>query len=96
MEEHLTSDLVPITAQLIEAGKTGSGGWNRDQIEILGEKWPLVAGWKYRAIGKFIPRSEAERFIQLKGRLRKKQLRRKIAEEQRSLFQTSDQPLFQG
>lgn len=60
-------DLVPVTQRLIENGKSGAGGWTRAQLEIIGVKWPPKHGWRRRVDGALIPRSEADRFVSLKG-----------------------------
>lgn len=60
-------DQVTITAELLEAGASERGGWNRRQMDALGIKWPLVNGWKSRAIGTIVDRSAAARFLSLKG-----------------------------
>jgi hypothetical protein len=59
--------LVPITIELIEAGKSERGGWSRQQLACLGVAWPPAKGWKEGALGRLIPAAEAERFLELKG-----------------------------
>ncbi len=61
-------ELVPITAVLIEAGKSERGGWSRRQLDCLGVPWPPQSGWKAASVGRLVRRAEAERFIQLKSK----------------------------
>lgn len=56
-----------ITDELIKGGMSGSGGWNKKQVELLGLKWPLTNGWKHRIIGTSITRENALKFLKLKG-----------------------------
>lgn len=56
-----------ITEELLKAGMSGNGGWNRRQIELLGLKWPALNGWKRRLIGTPISREKAKQFLELKG-----------------------------
>jgi hypothetical protein len=57
---------VPITAELIDAGKSECGGWNRQQLACLGVTWPPAKGWKEATLGRIIRLAEAERFLALK------------------------------
>ncbi len=45
-------ELVTITNEFIDSAKSDAGAWSRKQVEILGLKWPLRAGWKLKIIGK--------------------------------------------
>lgn len=56
-----------ITNEMIEAGKSEIGGWNRRQVEAIGMKWPLTQGWKFRIIGTTVERSKVAAFLSLKG-----------------------------
>ena len=40
-----------ITVNWIAAGESGQGGWNQDQLAIIGVPWPPRKGWKDRAVG---------------------------------------------
>ncbi len=40
-----------VTLDLIERLKTPKGGYKRRDLEAIGIPWPLVTGWKQRAIG---------------------------------------------
>jgi len=68
-----TSNQVTITSELIEAGASERGGWNRRQILALGIDWPLSNGWKSRAIGTVIDRSAAAQFLSLRGATKRPQ-----------------------
>lgn len=63
-----------ITKAWIESGMSDTGGYNRDQLALIGVAWPPLEGWKQRSVGKQIPMKDAERFILLRG-LKKKQRR---------------------
>lgn len=54
-----------ITMEFLIAGATKRGSHKRRQIELLGEKWPPISGWKQRVVGKVIPDEAAEEFIKL-------------------------------
>jgi hypothetical protein len=65
-----------ITNGFIIAGSSGkNGAWNKDQLEILGVKWPPKRGWKRKVIGKVILDKDAQRFLELTG-LRKSERRK--------------------
>jgi hypothetical protein len=61
-------ETVRLTRAMIEAGATtGSGGYNRPQMEALGVPWPLRAGWKDRMAGAVVFRKNYEAFLHLRG-----------------------------
>lgn len=68
-----------ITQQLIEQGQSGAGGWNREQLAVLGIPWPPRHGWRQRIDGRDISVEDAEHFLALKGMTlaRAKRLNRK-------------------
>ena len=61
-----------ITISLIESGKSLRGGWTREQVELLGESWPLRPSWQSKAVGRFIKPDDAEMFIDLRGTTQRK------------------------
>jgi hypothetical protein len=61
------ADVIAVTAELIEAGRSERGGWSKAQLALLGVVWPPPAGWKRVVIGRSIPQADAERFVQLRG-----------------------------
>lgn len=61
-------ELVRVTAELIEAGRSERGGWSKVQLALLGVSWPPLPGWKREVVGGSIPQADAERFVQLRGR----------------------------
>ena len=61
-----------ITISLIEAGKSLRGGWTREQVELLGECWPLRPKWQDKTVGRFIKPEDAERFLDLRGTTERK------------------------
>ena len=62
-----TEPMMKVTEDLIKAGETAGGGWNRHQLELIGVAWPPVKGWKWRAQGRMISILDAELFIDMKG-----------------------------
>lgn len=62
-----------ITQDLIRAGESGVGGWNREQLALLGVPWPPLRGWRYRVEGNEISEEDAIEFVALRGLTIKKQ-----------------------
>lgn len=58
---------VTLTADHVEAGRSGNGGWSREQFRLVGVDWPPAAGWKGRVIGRRFPGSDVAAFIRLRG-----------------------------
>ncbi len=50
----------PITSELLEKIKTPSGGYTAYLTMMLGEPYPLIAGWKSRCIGRTFRRYSRE------------------------------------
>ena len=65
-----------INSTLIEAGKSIRGGWNRKQMDILGVDWPVREGWQRKIIGKEISGDDAERYLSLRGTVKRDSNRR--------------------
>lgn len=65
-----------ITATLLDAGKSIRGGWNRKQMDILGVSWPPREGWQRSVIGKDISGDDAERYLALRGTVKRDSNRR--------------------
>ncbi len=63
---------VTVTSELIDSGRSGTGGWNMKQIQLLGISWPLTKGWKSQAIGREITKADAELFVSLRGKCKRK------------------------
>ena len=63
----MMTEQVTVTNEMIEAGKSEIGGWNRRQVEAIGMKWPLTQGWKFRIIGTTVEKSKVAAFLSLKG-----------------------------
>jgi hypothetical protein len=61
-------ELVTVTAELIDAGRSERGGWSKAQLALLKVPWPPPAGWKVAVVGSVIPKPDADRFVQLRGR----------------------------
>jgi hypothetical protein len=62
---------VIITKELILAGRSGAGGWTREQLRLLGVDWPKGKsprkGWQREVIGHTISKADAEEFVRLGG-----------------------------
>jgi len=65
-----------ISESLLEAGKSIRGGWNRKQMDILGESWPPREGWQKNVIGRDISGDDAERYLALRGTVKRDSNRR--------------------
>jgi hypothetical protein len=61
-EEKNVADRI-IDEQLLIAGRSKRGGWNRAQIEMLGVPWPLRQGWKEALLARRVPISETDAAI---------------------------------
>ena len=77
-----SGDMVEVTEQLIEAGMTGAGGFKYYQLQLLGVETPPKSGWKEKVIGTKIPKENAEKFLALKGQMKKA--------EQRAVLKSSE------
>jgi len=53
------------TKELLEKGKSSNGGWNKEQVNLLGEDMK-IKGWAYRMVGKEVPDSIVAEFLRLK------------------------------
>ena len=57
-----------VTNDLLRRGQSGAGGWNRQQLRLLGiEHWPPPDGWQRKVLGRPITPEDVERFIALRG-----------------------------
>lgn len=56
-----------ITNSIINQGASINGGWSLKQIKLLGAK-RFKKGWKYKVIGKDIPKSRINEFLELKNK----------------------------
>lgn len=61
----------------------GTGCCTREQMSILGEPWPMRAGWIQRSVGKQITDERRQRFEQC--RLERRQMRAQ-RQKQQELF----------
>lgn len=58
--------MIEVTNELILSLKSPRGGYTKASLKKIGIEWPLVHGWKQRAIGTFVPdfrANEKLRFI---------------------------------
>ena len=65
-----------ITESLLAAGKSIRGGWTRKQMELLGETWPPERGWREKAVGREISPDDAEKFLDFRDDVKRKQFGR--------------------
>lgn len=79
-----SGEMVEVTEQLIEDGMTGSGGFKYSQLHLLGVETPPKSGWKEKVLGTKIPKENAEKYLALKGHMRKA--------EQRTVLETGAKP----
>ncbi len=57
-----------LTEEMLVKGATNGIGWNREQFNILGVKYPPMRGWKDRIIGGDISPEKYQLFLSLKGK----------------------------
>jgi hypothetical protein len=55
------------TRQMLEKGMSSNGGWNKSQIMLLGEAYPLKKGWKSRIKRKEYSKGIRKMFIEMKS-----------------------------
>lgn len=60
-------NMVTITDDFIESGKSTAGGFSKSQLALLGVPWPPVGGWKAEVIGQKITADAASRFLAGRG-----------------------------
>lgn len=70
-----------VTEKIIENGMSNHGGWNKEQLAILGVKWPPKKGWKQRLIGTEITELQYVNFIYRRGRKSNGQFRKNYQSE---------------
>jgi hypothetical protein len=56
-----------ITKQLLSLGMSRNNGFSREQIVLLGERYPLKKGWMRRLLGKPISTSNYQKFVELRN-----------------------------
>lgn len=79
-------EMFEITEDFIVAGMSGNGGFNYVQLRLLGVEIPPKTGWKTKIIGKMIPKSVAQEYLNMKGRTKKVVRKEKIKQIQSELF----------
>lgn len=60
-------NMVTITDDFIERGKSVAGGFSKAQLALLGVAWPPVSGWKAEIVGKRLASDAAARFLADRG-----------------------------
>lgn len=73
-----------VTREFIEQGRSESGGYNKEQVYLLGADWPLREGWIDGVVRKHTGLSDqdAKLFLEMRGVTRKRP-NSKVAREQR-------------
>lgn len=88
-----------ISKRWLHEHKTVRGGWTRKQVEAIGETWPLVKGWTFRAVGRLVTEQQRRLFEsfghmgQMRARERQARLEldvRDMAHEHRRLVDKSE------
>ena len=75
-----------ITQDLIRRGASGTGGWTRKQLELLGVQYPPRSGWRQFICGRFISEKDQAEFLALKDSSRARQKAIAAGEKQSDLF----------
>jgi hypothetical protein len=61
------SEPVPVTRDLLDAGRSDKGGWSAAQLALLGVNWPPLKGWGQSVLGKLLSPEDAQKFIALRN-----------------------------
>jgi 5-methylcytosine-specific restriction protein A len=61
----LNPNNVILTMELFYKGRSRKGGWNYQQVAVLGEAIPITKGWMKRLVGKECSASSIEQFLAL-------------------------------
>lgn len=64
--------MLRLTREMIFAGASSAGGWNRPQLALIGVPWPPVKGWVSARIGSQIDEQSYCKFLALKGAKKRK------------------------
>ena len=59
---------VQMNTEKLEAGISRNGSYSRKQLQLLGEKWPLVKDWEDRIVTRIIPKAAYDKFLLLKDK----------------------------
>lgn len=59
--------MVELTKDILEFGRSKSGGWNAKQLRLLGVSWPPKKGWKTKILNKKYPVSVIQEFFAYKS-----------------------------
>ncbi len=70
-----------LTFEMIHSVKSGSGGWNKTQLALLGVDWPPPKGWIEKLIGKEIDQTTFDRLSSLRGKTMKQRKREQAQED---------------
>lgn len=73
-----------LTHEIIEAGCSGTGGYNARQLALFGVEWPPPKGWKARLVGTWVDNEIVDDFLTLKGKRKRKS--KGLSSGQRDLF----------
>lgn len=76
-----------ITPELIAAGMSDAGGWNKAQLRAIGIPWPLTHGWQREALGRAITQEQHDAFLSLRGQTKSRARAARIANAEADLSQ---------
>lgn len=55
-----------LTKQMLLDGKSSRGGWSREQMRLLGVRWPLRKGWMDNVVYEDFPDETIRQFLELR------------------------------
>lgn len=59
--------LIPVSPEMLAAGRSAAGGWTREQLALIGVPWPPPKGWQKDVCrNKLIRKKDAEFFAERK------------------------------
>lgn len=69
-KEGMSMNDVTLTPELIHAGRSEAGGWNKAQLKAIGIEWADIrqSGWIERNSGRVVTRDQYDLFLSLVGK----------------------------
>ena len=74
-----------LTRDLIYSVRSENGGWNKNQLQLMGVQWPLVSGWIDTINQRYIDDDKWEQVKALAG-VRRKDKRKEVLNGQKQLI----------
>jgi hypothetical protein len=74
-----------LTRDLVYSVQSENGGWNKNQLQLMGVQWPLVSGWIDTILQRSIPDEHWEQVKALAG-VRRKVQRKEVLNGQKQLL----------